>query len=71
MRPYDTLVSLYFKRNASRFWVNTSLYKLCRVESVDWRALQSTLSTRHNLYKDVFTQNLEAFLLKYKDTRVS
>jgi hypothetical protein len=36
----------------------------------DWRALQSRMSSRHRLYKDVFTQNIEAFLSKYKDTRV-
>jgi hypothetical protein len=51
---------------------NIKVHRFYRSEmESDWRALQSTLSTRHNLYKDVFTQNMEAFLLKYKDTRVS
>ena len=36
----------------------------------DWSALQSRLVARHNLYQGVFTQNIEALLLKYKETRV-
>jgi hypothetical protein len=50
---------------------NIRVHRFTRREMEDdWRALQSRMSSRHRLYKDVFTQNIEAFLSKYKDTRV-
>ena len=36
----------------------------------DWSELQSKLISRHSLYRNVFTQNMEAFLSRYKQTRV-
>ena len=38
--------------------------------AADWSELQSKLISRHSLYQDVFTQNMKAFLSKYKQTRV-
>jgi hypothetical protein len=50
---------------------NIRVHRFTRREMEDdWRALQTKTSSRHRLYKDVFTQNIEAFLSKYKDARV-
>jgi hypothetical protein len=50
---------------------NIRVHRFTRKEmQADWMALQSKLISRHKMYKDVFTQNMEAFLSKYKGTRV-
>lgn len=51
--------------------LNIKVHRFSRKDmEADWTALQSRLSSRHRKYQDVFTQNMEALLLKYKDARV-
>lgn len=50
---------------------NIKVHRFSRKDmEADWSALQSRLISRHRMYQNVFTQNMEALLSKYKETRV-
>ena len=50
---------------------NIKVHRFSRKDmEADWSALQSRLISRHKMYQNVFTQNIEALLSKYKETRV-